>query len=115
MGSSGINAGNGVGAKAKAILWEEDQLDSQGNIIAPAGSLQYIQVLSNGDEYYSDPTTAEIKGGGGSGAELRPVTGLVTGLSLEQAGSNYEIGDVNIIIAGGGGQGATGVTEVDEF
>lgn len=107
--------GNGVGAKAKAILWEEDQLDSQGNIIAPAGSIQYIQVLSNGDEYYSDPTTAEIKGGGGSGAELRPVTGLVTGLSLEQAGSNYEIGDVNIIIAGGGGQGATGVTEVDEF
>ena len=40
---------------------------------------------------------------------------MVTGLSLEQAGSNYEIGDVNIIIAGGGGQGATGVTEVDEF
>ena len=108
-------AGAGHGAKAKAILWDEDQYDINGNLTAPAGSLQYIQVLSNGDDYFSDATTADIKGGGGSGAELRPVNGLVTGLSLEQAGASYEIGDVNIIISGGGGQGATGVTEVDEF
>ena len=107
--------GNGTGAVAKAILWEEDQYDSLGNLLAPAGSIQYIQVLSNGDEYYSDVTSAQVKGGGGSGAELRPVVGLVTGLSLEQAGSNYEIGDVNLIVSGGGGQGATGVTEVSEF
>ena len=107
--------GNGTGAVAKAILWEEDQYDSLGNLLAPAGSIQYIQVLSNGDEYYSAETSAQVKGGGGSGAELRPVVGLVTGLSLEQAGANYEIGDVNLIVSGGGGQGATGVTEVSEF
>ena len=107
--------GDGKGAYAKPILWEEDQFDINGNLIAPAGSLQYIQVLSNGDEFFSDETTATMKGGGGSGAELRPVVGLVTGLSLEQSGANYEIGDVNIIVSGGGGQGATGVTEVNEF
>ena len=107
--------GNGTGAVAKAILWEEDQYDSLGNLLAPAGSIQYIQVLSNGDEYFSSPTTAEVKGGGGSGAELRPVVGLVTGLSLENPGANYELGDINLVVSGGGGQGATGVAEVDEF
>ena len=107
--------GIGTGAVAKAILYDEDKFDINGNLIAPAGSIQYIQVLSNGDEYYNSPTTATVKGGGGSGAELRPVTGLVTGLSLENPGSNYELGDINLIISGGGGQGATGVAEVDEF
>ena len=104
-------SGNGTGAFASAVLWETDQYDQLGNLLAPAGSIQYIQVLSNGDEYFSDATTAT----GGSGAELRPVVGLVTGLSLETAGANYEIGDVNLIVSGGGGQGATGVTEVSEF
>ena len=108
-------AGNGTGAKAKAILFETDQIDINGNVFAPAGSIQYIQVLSNGDEYFSDVVTATVQGGGGSGAELRPVTGLVKGLSLETAGSNYEIGDVNLIVSGGGGQGATGVADVNEF
>jgi hypothetical protein len=107
--------GIGQGAVAKAILYEEDVFDINGNLVSPAGSIQYIQVLSNGDEYYNAPTTAVVKGGGGSGAELRPVTGLVTGLSLENPGANYELGDINLIISGGGGQGATGVAEVDEF
>ena len=71
--------------------------------------------MSNGDFYFNDATTAVVKGGGGSGAELRPVTGLITGLSLEQPGSNYELGDINLIVSGGGGQGATGVADVDEF
>ena len=52
--------GDGHGSKAKAILWEEDQYDINGNLVAPAGSIQYIQVLSNGDDYFSDVTTAEI-------------------------------------------------------
>lgn len=107
--------GIGYGAEAKAILYDTDQVAPDGTLIAPAGSIQYIQMLSNGDEYYSDVTTAEIEGGGGSGAELRPVTGLVTGLALEETGANYENGDINIIISGGGGQGATGVADVDEF
>ena len=109
------NAGSGYGATAKAFLWAEDQVDTQGNVIAPAGSINYIQMLSNGDNFFTDETTAVINGGGGSGAELRPVTGLVTGLSLEQAGANYENGDINLIVSGGGGQGATGVADVDQF
>ena len=72
-------------------------------------------MLSNGDKYFSDATTAVIEGGGGAGAELRPVVGLVTGLSLEDPGANHENGDINLIISGGGGRGATGVAEVDEF
>jgi hypothetical protein len=109
------NDGGGYGANAKAFLWAEDQIDTQGNVLAPAGSINYIQMLSNGDNFFTGETTAEIKGGGGSGAELRPVTGLVTGLSLEQAGANYENGDINLIVSGGGGQGATGVADVDQF
>ena len=108
-------SGEGYGAEAKAVLWEQDQYDAGGNLIAPAGSIQYIQMLSNGDKYFSDETTAVIEGGGGAGAELRPVVGLVTGLSLEDPGANYENGDINLIISGGGGRGATGVAEVDEF
>ena len=108
-------AGLGYGAEAKAILWDADQYAADGTLIAPAGAIQYIQMLSNGDQYFNDLTTAVIEGGGGAGAELRPVTGLLTGLSLEDTGSNYENGDINIIVSGGGGQGATGVAEVDEF
>jgi len=109
------NDGGGYGANAKAFLWAEDQIDTQGNVLAPAGSINYIQMLSNGDNFFTGETTAVINGGGGSGAELRPVTGLVTGLSLEQAGANYENGDINLIVSGGGGQGATGVADVDQF
>ena len=107
--------GLGYGAKAKAILWEEDQYTVDGQLIAPAGSIQYIQMLSNGDNYFKDPTTVTVKGGGGSGAELRAVNGLVTGLSLEAPGANYELGDINLVINGGGGQGATGVADIDQF
>ncbi len=107
--------GIGYGAKAKALLYDTDQVAPDGTLIAPAGSIQYIQMLSNGDQYFNDATTAVIEGGGGSGAELRPVTGLITGLALEDTGANYENGDINIIVSGGGGQGATGVAEVDEF
>jgi len=107
--------GFGYGAKAKPVLWEEDQFSIEGDLLVPAGAIQYVQMLSNGDNYFKDPTSVVIKGGGGSGAELRAVNGLVTGLSLEAPGSNYETGDINIVIAGGGGQGASGVADVDPF
>ena len=66
-----------------------------------------------GDGYFD--ATAEIKGGGGSGSELVPVTGLITGLAIEEQGRNYTEEDVNIIISGGGGQGGTGVAAVNQF
>ena len=44
-----------------------------------------------------------------------PITGSVTGLSLENVGRNYTRQDVALVIGGGGGEGATGVAEVNEF
>ena len=85
-----------------------------GNVfLRPDGGIDYITITSFGDSYFD--TTARIEGGGGSGAELVPVTGLVTGLSIRAAGRNYTENDVNIVISGGGGDGATGVASVNPF
>ena len=78
------------------------------------GGVDYIQLTRNGDNYFGG-TTASIVGGGGAGAELVPVTGFVTGLSLENVGRNYTRSDIALVIAGGGGEGATGICEVNEF
>lgn len=77
------------------------------------GGIDYIQMTKFGDEYFD--ATAEIKGGGGSGSELIPITGLVTGLAIEEFGRNYTENDVNIVISGGGGANATGVASVNRF
>ncbi len=87
---------------------------ARGNIfLKEDGGVDFIQMTVPGDDYFD--ATAEIKGGGGSGSELVPVTGLITGLAIEQQGRNYTEEDVNIIISGGGGQGGTGVAAVNQF
>ena len=87
---------------------------ARGNIfLKEDGGLDFIQMTVPGDDYFD--STAEIKGGGGSGSELVPVTGLITGLAIEAQGRNYTEEDVNIIISGGGGQGGTGVAAVNQF
>ena len=60
----------------------------------------------NGDQYFD--TTAEIRGGGDLDQNWS-ITGLLTGLSIEQFGQNYTNDDINLVISGGGGQNATGV------
>ena len=84
-------AGNGKGAKAKAILYETDQIDINGNVFAPAGSIQYIQVLSNGDEYFSDVVTATVEGGGGSGGKAIATVdlGAIIDISVTNPGGGY--------------------------
>ena len=77
------------------------------------GGIQTVQVTQPGDGYFT--AEAEIKGGGGSGAELVPVTGGVTGLAIEGKGRNYDLNDITLVISGGGGDGATGVAEVNQF
>ena len=77
------------------------------------GGIDFIQMTTPGDTYFD--ATAQILGGGGSGAELVPVTGLITSLAIQDQGRNYTEEDVNIIISGGGGQGATGVANVNQF
>ena len=104
---------NVVQADANIILNEQDIIDQQGNIIAPAGSVNYIQVTQPGDGYFS--ASARLEGGGGSGAELIPTVGQVTGLSVENNGRAYTAEDITIVISGGGGQNATGVAEVNQF
>ena len=87
---------------------------ARGNIfLKEDGGLDFIQMTVPGDGYFD--SSAEIKGGGGSGSELIPVTGLITGLAIEEQGRNYTEEDVNIIISGGGGQGGTGVASVNQF
>lgn len=77
------------------------------------GSVNFLQVNQPGDGYFN--ATARLVGGGGSGAELVPVTGSVTGLSVENTGRNYSGEDITLVISGGGGQGATGVADVNQF
>ena len=77
------------------------------------GGIDFIQMTQFGDEYFA--AEAQIRGGGGSGSELVPITGLVTGLAIEEFGRNYTEEDVNVIISGGGGSGATGVAGVNPF
>jgi len=96
-----INDSGGDGSARGNIFLKED------------GGLDFIQMTVPGDDYFD--STAEIRGGGGSGSELVPVTGLITGLAIEAQGRNYTEEDVNIIISGGGGQGGTGVAAVNQF
>lgn len=94
---------------------DEGAFGATGDVFLNAtGGIDYIQVRSNGDSYFGG-TTARIEGGGGAGSELVPITGSVTGLSLENVGRNYTRQDVALVIGGGGGEGATGVAEVNEF
>ena len=104
---------NIVQADANIILNEQDIVDQQGNILAPAGSINYIQVTRPGDGYFT--ASARLEGGGGSGAELVPTVGQVTGLSVENNGRSYTAEDITLVISGGGGQNATGVCEVNQF
>ena len=79
----------------------------------PDGSVSFLQVTQPGDGYFN--ASARLEGGAGSGAELVPITGGVTGLTIESDGRNYDADDVTLVISGGGGQGATGVASVKPF
>ena len=108
----------GEGYDPLKLVIEDDTSDGKatGQIFIKddgSGGIDFIQMTVPGDQYFD--AVASIQGGGGSGAELVPVTGLVTGLAIEEQGRNYTEEDVNIIISGGGGQGATGVAAVSQF
>ena len=106
----------GEGYDPLRLKIEDDGGDgsARGNIfLKENGELDFIQMTVPGDGYFD--ATAQVLGGGGSGSELVPVTGLITGLAIEAQGRNYTEEDVNIIISGGGGQGATGVAAVNQF
>ena len=106
----------GEGYDPLRLKIEDDNGDgsARGNIfLKENGELDSIQMTVPGDGYFD--ADAQVLGGGGSGSELVPVTGLITGLAIEEQGRNYTEEDVNIIISGGGGQGATGVAAVNQF
>lgn len=109
-----LDPGEGYDPLRLEIVDEESDGHARGNIyLKDDGGIDFIQITIPGDGYFN--TTAEIKGGGGSGSQLVPVTGSVTGLTIENVGQNYTEEDVNIVISGGGGQGATGVAAVNRF
>ena len=106
----------GEGYDPLRLKIEDDNSDGSaaGKIfLKDDGGIDFIQMTTPGDTYFD--ATAQILGGGGSGSELVPVTGLITSLAIQDQGRNYTEEDVNIIISGGGGQGATGVANVNQF
>ena len=109
-----LDPGEGYDPLRLKIEDENSNGYATGNVYLKGdGSIDFIQMTGFGDNYFD--STAVIEGGGGSGAELVPITGLLTGLSIQEQGRNYTEEDVNIIISGGGGQGATGVASVNQF
>jgi hypothetical protein len=109
-----LDPGEGYDPLRLKIEDENSNGYATGNVyLKDNGSVDFIQMTGFGDNYFD--ASAVIEGGGGSGAELVPITGLLTGLSIQQQGRNYTEEDVNIIISGGGGQGATGVASVNQF
>jgi len=109
-----LDPGEGYDPLRLTIEDENSNGYATGNVyLKDDGSVDFIQMTGFGDGYFD--ATAVIEGGGGSGAELVPITGLLTGLSIQEQGRNYTEEDVNIIISGGGGQGATGVASVNQF
>jgi hypothetical protein len=109
-----LDPGEGYDPLRLVITDEDASVKADGQIfLKENGGIDYIQMTKFGDEYFN--ATAEIVGGGGSGSELVPITGLVTGLSIEDFGRNYTENDVNIVISGGGGANATGVASVNRF
>ena len=109
-----LDPGEGYDPLRLKIEDENSNGYATGNVyLKDDGAIDFIQMTGFGDNYFD--STAVIEGGGGSGAELVPITGLLTGLSIQQQGRNYTEEDVNIIISGGGGQGATGVASVNQF
>jgi hypothetical protein len=109
-----LDPGEGYDPLRLKIEDDESNGHATGNVyLKDDGGIDFIQMTGFGDNYFN--ASAVIEGGGGSGAELVPITGLLTGLSIQQQGRNYTEEDVNIIISGGGGQGATGVASVNQF
>ena len=109
-----LDPGEGYDPLRLVINDENASVKADGQVfLDEEGGIDYIQMTKFGDEYFD--ATAEIKGGGGSGSELIPVTGLVTGLAIEEFGRNYTENDVNIVISGGGGTNATGIATVNRF
>ena len=109
-----LDPGEGYDPLRLKIEDENSNGYATGNVfLKDDGGVDFIQMTGFGDSYFD--ASAVIEGGGGSGAELVPITGLLTGLSIQQQGRNYTEEDVNIIISGGGGQGATGVASVNQF
>ena len=109
-----LDPGEGYDPLRLKIEDENSNGHATGNVyLKPDGGIDFIQMTGFGDGYFD--ASAVIEGGGGSGSELVPITGLLTGLSIQQQGRNYTEEDVNIIISGGGGQGATGVASVNQF
>ena len=109
-----LDPGEGYDPLRLKIEDENSNGYATGNVyLKDDGGIDFIQMTGFGDNYFD--STAVIEGGGGSGAELVPITGLLTGLSIQEQGRNYTEEDVYIIISGGGGQGATGVASVNQF
>ena len=98
-------------ASGDIVLYEQDVVGANGQVLNPAGSIAYIKMTKKGDSFFGS-AKAVILGGEGSGAAGLPVTQTVTGLSLLNQGRSYAT-PPNLIFEGGGGQGAEGAASIN--
>ena len=80
-------------------------------VISDTGTISYVKMTKNGDNYYG-PTKARIIGGEGTGATGSSTVQSVTGLTLLNSGRNYASAPT-VIFEGGGGQDAQGSAKID--
>ena len=80
-------------------------------VLTDNGTVSYIKMTKNGDNYYG-PANARILGGEGSGAAVTPTVQTITGLTLLNQGRSYASAPT-VIFEGGGGQDAQGSAQID--
>jgi hypothetical protein len=80
-------------------------------ILKDDGTIDYIKMVKYGDKHFYN-VDAQVFGGLGGGAVVKAVSQTLTGLSILNAGSNYETPPA-LSISGGGGRGGRGVANID--
>jgi len=108
-----FTGGGGSNATATATLGDADSLPALGSAVEGAaiqGSLDYIELLTPGQDYTSGDVQVTITGDG-SGAEasltVAAGTGAITGITVTNPGSGYSFADITFSQTVGVGTSAT--------
>jgi len=104
----------GTGAKIKAVI---GVIYANKSIFGNTGKQWIVKrlIIENGGKDYSPDTKIEIKGGEGVGATAAlDISGIVSGISIEDKGEKYTF-PPSITIEDGGGAGASAVAKINRL